>query len=61
METFLEGMAESVTSLMAMLQSVTTSLLSNNLFQLGLGILVVTIMIGIVKGLVKVRSGRRRR
>lgn len=61
MATFLEGMAESVTSLMAMLQSVTTSLLSNNLFQLGLGILVVTIMIGIVKGLVKVRSGRRRR
>ena len=61
METFLEGMAESVTSLMTMLQSVTTSLLSNNLFQLGLGILVVTIMIGIVKGLVKVRSGRRRR
>lgn len=61
MATFLEGMAESVTSLMAMLQSVTTSLLSNNLFQLGLGILVVTIMIGIVKGLVKVRGGRRRR
>ena len=61
METFLEGMAESVTSLMTMLQSVTTSLLSNNLFQLGLGILVVTIMIGIVKGLVKVRGGRRRR
>ena len=61
METFLEGMAESVTSLMTMLQSVTTSLLSNNLFQLGLGLLVVTIMIGIVKGLVKVRGGRRRR
>lgn len=61
METFLEGMAESVTSLMTMLQSVTTSLLSNNLFQLGLGMLVVTIMIGIVKGLVKVRGGRRRR
>ena len=61
METFLEGMATSVTSLMTMLQSVTTSLLSNNLFQLGLALLVVTVMIGIVKGLVKVRSGRRRR
>ena len=61
MAAFLTGIQTSVTSLMGMIASVTTSLLSNNLFQLGLGILVVTIMIGIVKGLVKVRSGRRRR
>lgn len=61
MEAFLTGIQTSVTSLMGMIASVTTSLLSNELFQLGLALLVVTIMIGIVKGLVKVRGGRRRR
>ena len=61
MAAFLTGIQTSVTSLMGMIASVTTSLLSNELFQLGLGLLVVTVMIGIVKGLVKVRSGRRRR
>lgn len=56
MATFVETMTTGVTGILSMLGSVTTSLLSNELFAFGLAVLVTSILIGIVSHLV--RSGR---
>mgnify|MGYP000344552040 CR=1 FL=1 len=57
MAEFLEGIATAVGEIVKMMGSVTTGLLSNNLFQLGLAIAITCILIGIVSKLVK--KGRR--
>lgn len=57
MAEFLEGIATAVGEVVKMMGSVTTGLLSNNLYQLGLAIAITCILIGIVSKLVK--KGRR--
>lgn len=57
MTEFLTSVKEIVSGIIEMLGTVTTGLLSNNLFQLGLGIMITTILIGVVSKLV--RRGRR--
>lgn len=57
MAEFLEGIGTAVGEVVKMMGSVTTGLLSNNLYQLGLAIAITCILIGIVSKLVK--KGRR--